>query len=133
MYCLRSNRTDWDEDTLWRTYFMLTEVEAVFRALKSELGLRPIYHHTPVRAEGHLFISVIAYQLVQVIRTRLKHTGEHANWTTLRRTLGRGMQFPQAQPAGRAQQTNYNRMCRFRSLCPGKDTYRPTRAIQSLL
>ena len=87
VYCLRSNRTDWDEDTLWRTYFMLTEVEAVFRALKSELGLRPIYHHTPVRAEGHLFISVIAYQLVQVIRTRLKHNGEHANWTALRRIL----------------------------------------------
>ena len=87
VYCLRSNRTDWDEDTLWRTYFMLTDVEAVFRSLKSELGLRPIYHHKPVRAEGHLFITVIAYQLVQVIRTRLRHTGEHASWTTLRRIL----------------------------------------------
>ena len=87
VYCLRSNQTDWDEDTLWRTYFMLTEVEAVFRSLKSELGLRPIYHHKPIRAEGHLFITVIAYQLVQVIRTRLKHTGEHASWTTLRRIL----------------------------------------------
>ena len=87
VYCLRSNQTDWDEETLWRTYFMLTEVEAVFRSLKSELGLRPIYHHKPIRAEGHLFITVIAYQLVQVIRTRLKHTGEHASWTTLRRIL----------------------------------------------
>ena len=87
VYCLRSNQTDWDEDTLWRTYFMLTDVEAVFRSLKSELGLRPIYHHKPIRAEGHLFITVIAYQLVQVIRTRLRQTGEHASWTTLRRIL----------------------------------------------
>ena len=87
VYCLRSNRTDWNEDTLWRTYFMLTDVEAVFRSLKSELGLRPIYHHKPIRAEGHLFITVIAYQLVQVIRTRLRHAGEHASWTTLRRIL----------------------------------------------
>lgn len=87
VYCLRSNQTDWDEDTLWRTCFMLTDVEAVFRSLKSELGLRPIYHHKPIRAEGHLFITVIAYQLVQVIRTRLRHTGEHASWTTLRRIL----------------------------------------------
>ena len=87
VYCLRSNRTDWDEDTLWRTCFMLTDVEAVFRSLKSELGLRPIYHHKPLRAEGHLFITVIAYQLVQVIRTRLRHAGEHASWTTLRRIL----------------------------------------------
>ena len=87
VYCLRSNQTDWNEETLWRTYVMLTDVEAVFRSLKSELGLRPIYHHKPSRAEGHLFITVIAYQLVQVIRTRLQQAGEHASWTTLRRIL----------------------------------------------
>ena len=62
VYCLRSSETDWDEDTLWRTYTTLTDVEAVFRALKSELGLRPIYHRKPRRADGHLFITVIAYQ-----------------------------------------------------------------------
>ena len=59
----------------------------MFRSLKSELGLRPIYHHKPVRADGHLFITVIAYQLVQVIRTRLRQAGENASWTTLRRIL----------------------------------------------
>ena len=87
VYCLRSSETDWDEATLWRTYFMLTDLEAVFRSLKSELGLRPIYHHKPIRADGHLFITVIAYQLVQVIRTRLRQAGENASWTTLRRIL----------------------------------------------
>ena len=87
VYCLRSNETDWDEATLWRTCFMLTDLEAVFRSLKSELGLRPIYHHKAIRAEGHLFITVLAYQLVQVIRTRLRAAGENASWTTLRRIL----------------------------------------------
>ena len=87
VYCLRSNQTDWDEATLWRTYITLTDIEAVFRSLKSELGLRPIYHHKPLRAEGHLFITVIAYQLVQVLRTRLRQAGENARWTTLRRIL----------------------------------------------
>ena len=87
VYCLRSSETDWDEDALWRTYTTLTDVEAVFRALKSELGLRPIYHHKPRRADGHLFITVIAYQLVQLIRTRLRAHGEHASWTALRRIL----------------------------------------------
>ena len=87
VYCLRTNQTDWDESTLWRTYFTLTDIEAVFRSLKSELGLRPIYHHKPIRGEGHLFISVIAYQLVQVIRRRLRQTGQCASWTTLRRIL----------------------------------------------
>ena len=52
VYCLRSNETSWDEATLWHTYTMLTDVEAVFRSLKSELGLRPIYHHTAERTEG---------------------------------------------------------------------------------
>jgi hypothetical protein len=89
VYCLRSNATGWDEATLWRTYFTLTDLEAVFRSLKSELGLRPIYHHKPIRAEGHLFITVIAYQLVQVIRRRLRESGEYASWTTLRRILER--------------------------------------------
>ncbi len=87
VYCLRSNQTDWDEATLWRTYITLTDLEAVFRSLKSELGLRPAYHHKPGRASGHLFITVIAYQLVQVIRARLRQAGEHASWTTLRRIL----------------------------------------------
>ena len=92
VYCLRSNLTDWDEAQLWQTYTLLTDIEAVFRALKSELGLRPIYHRTPRRAEGHLFITVIAYQLVQVIRRQLAAHGDEscrtASWTTLRRILG---------------------------------------------
>ena len=60
VYCLRSNQTDWDEETLWRTYITLTDLEAVFRSLKSELGLRPIYHHKTLRTEGHLFITKLA-------------------------------------------------------------------------
>jgi hypothetical protein len=53
VYCLRSNETTWDAPTLWRTYMMLTDLEAVFRSLKSELGLRPVFHHKEDRAEGH--------------------------------------------------------------------------------
>ncbi len=87
VYCLRSSETAWDEQTLWRTYSTLTDVEAVFRSLTSELGLRPIYHHKPMRADGHLFITVIAYQLVQLIRARLSARRDHSSWTTLRRIL----------------------------------------------
>ena len=87
VYCLRTNQPDWDEETLWRTYVTLTDLEAVFRSLKSELGLRPIFHHKPIRAEGHLFITVIAYQLVQVIRRHLRKAGEHASWNTIRTIL----------------------------------------------
>ena len=87
VYCLRSNELRWDEETLWRTYTMLTDLESVFRSLKSELGLRPVFHSSENRADGHLFITVLAYQCVQVLRTQLKTAGIKASWASLRQTL----------------------------------------------
>ena len=87
VYCLRTNLMDWDAERLWKTYVTLTDIEAVFRCLKSELGLRPIHHRAPRRTEGHLFIAVIAYQLVQIVRRRLREKGETAGWTALRNRL----------------------------------------------
>jgi len=49
VYCLRTHETGWDPERLWRTYTMLTDLESVFRTLKSELGLRPIFHQ---KSEG---------------------------------------------------------------------------------
>jgi transposase len=87
VYCLRSNEAGWSEEQLWRTYMMLSDLEAVFRSLKSELGLRPVYHLKEQRADGHLFISVLAYQCVQLIRRQLKAKGIDQRWTGLRETL----------------------------------------------
>ena len=87
VYCLRTNETSWDSERLWRTYIMLTDLEAVFRSLKSELGLRPVYHHKEHRVDGHLFITVLAYQLVQIIRRQLQTRGIKARWRSLRDTL----------------------------------------------
>jgi transposase len=87
VYCLRSNETGWSEERLWRTYRMLTDLEAVFRSLKSELGLRPVYHLKAERADAHLFISVLAYQCVQLIRRQLKAKGIDQRWSGLRETL----------------------------------------------
>jgi transposase len=87
VYCLRSNETRWDAETLWQTYTMLTDLEAVFHGLKSDLGLRPVFHHTEGRAEGHLFITVLAYQIVQAIRRRLADRGCHLSWPGLRAVL----------------------------------------------
>jgi transposase len=89
VYCLRSNRTDLDAATLWRTYIMLTDLEAVFRSLKSELGLRPVFHHKRERVAGHLFISVLAYHLVHSIRLRLKAAGINLSWWRIRLCLSR--------------------------------------------
>ena len=83
VYCLRSNQTDWDPEAMWRTYIMLTDLEAVFRSLR----LRPIYHQKQECSNGNLFISVLAYQLVQVIRRRLRKRREHRSWSSLREIL----------------------------------------------
>jgi transposase len=87
VYCLRTNHDKWNETTLWHTYTMLTDLEAVFRSLKSELGLRPVFHHNTERVSGHLFISVLAYHLVHTIRFQLKACGIHSSWEGLRREL----------------------------------------------
>ncbi len=83
-YCLRTNQADWDDATLWSTYTLLTDLEAVFRCLKSELGLRPVYHQKSRRIDGHLFISVLAYHLVHTLRLPLKAQGIYLSWDSLR-------------------------------------------------
>ena len=87
VYCLRTSQSGWDESTLWNTYTMLTDLEAVFRSLKSELGLRPIHHQIAKRVSGHLFITVLAYHLVHAIRFRLKQVDIHSSWSSLRKIL----------------------------------------------
>ena len=87
VYCLRSNETAWNEERLWRTYMMLTDLEAVFRSLKSELGLRPVYHAKEERGDSHLFITVLAYQCVQLVRHQLRAKGIDLSWRSLRDLL----------------------------------------------
>ena len=87
VYCLRTNVLDWDEQKLWQTYSTLTDIESVFRSLKGELGLRPVFHQKEDRADGHLFITVLAYQCVQVIRKTLKVHGINDSWASLRNTM----------------------------------------------
>ena len=87
VYKLRTTMKDWNDEKLWRTYTMLTDLESVFRCLKSELGMRPVYHQSEDRCDGHLFITVLAYQGVQLIRKKLREAGNIQSWEELRKTL----------------------------------------------
>ena len=87
VYCLRSNNTTMDEQTLWKTYTTLTDLEAVFKSLKSELGLRPIFHQKQSRVDGHLFLTLLAYSIVHTIRHKLKSKGIHYSWDRIRTIL----------------------------------------------
>jgi transposase len=70
-YLLRSNLTAGDPAVLWSRYVQLTQIEAVFRSLKSELGIRPIYHQLEHRAEAHILIAFLAYCLQVTLKNRL--------------------------------------------------------------
>ena len=83
-YYVRTNCQELCEEEIWSLYMMLTQVEYAFRCLKSELGLRPIYHQNDGRIEGHLFISVLAYHLMAAILRELKRKGINHRWETIR-------------------------------------------------
>ena len=60
-YLLRSNVTDWSGEELWRAYIQLTEAEEAFRLHKSDLVMRPIWHHKEQRVQAHILICFLAY------------------------------------------------------------------------
>lgn len=71
-YLLRSNLTAEDPAVLWTRYVQLTQIESVFRSLKSELGVRPIYHQLERRADAHVLIAFLAYCLQVTLKNRLR-------------------------------------------------------------
>jgi Transposase DDE domain len=71
-YLLRTNLGGREPAELWRFYIQLVEVEAAFKTLKDDLGLRPIHHHLERRIEAHIFVAFLAYCLHVTLRARLK-------------------------------------------------------------
>jgi transposase len=70
-YLLRSNLTGEDPAVLWTRYVQLTQIESVFRSLKSELSIRPIGHQLEHRADAHVLIAFLAYSLQVTLKNRL--------------------------------------------------------------
>lgn len=62
-YLLRTNVTDWSDEELWKAYIQLTEAEAAFRIHKSDLSLRPIWHHKQDRVLAHILVCFLSYVL----------------------------------------------------------------------
>ena len=62
-YLLRTNLTETDPSKLWKSYIQLTEAEAVFRALKSVLSIRPIFHQLERRAKAHILVAFLGYAM----------------------------------------------------------------------
>jgi transposase len=86
-YVLRTDERTLNEHQLWQLYISLTQAEAGFKALKSNLGLRPNPHQKEDRVEAHVFICVLAYHLLRNILWTLEQKGDHRDWETLKRIL----------------------------------------------
>ncbi len=71
-YLLRSNLTGEDPAVLWERYVQLTQIEAAFRSLKSDLGIRPIHHQLGRRVEAHILVAFLAYCLSVTLKQRLQ-------------------------------------------------------------
>jgi hypothetical protein len=62
-YLLRTNCEETNPALLWRWYIQLTQAEAAFRTAKSDLGLRPIYHHKTERVKAHILVCFLGLAL----------------------------------------------------------------------
>ena len=86
-YVLKTDHQDLTAEEIWRAYILLTRVEAAFRAMKSPLAERPIFHHLERRTQTHIFLCVLAYHLLVAIEKRFLDAGLHTSWWTLRQQL----------------------------------------------
>lgn len=72
---LRTNCPEQDPRKLWRWYMQLTEVEDAFRASKSDLGLRPVYHHREDRVQAHILVCFLAVVMWRSLELWLQAKG----------------------------------------------------------
>ena len=83
VYFLRTNLPIKEEETIWKIYNTIREIESSFRTLKSDLDLRPIYHKNDKSTMAHLHLGILAYWLVNTIRHQLKGKQINSNWSEI--------------------------------------------------
>ena len=87
IYFIRTSYNDPNEAQLWDIYNTIREVESTFRCMKTDLQIRPVHHQNDHRVEGHIYLTVLAYQLVNTIRYMLKNQNKHYDWSNIVRIM----------------------------------------------
>jgi len=90
-YVIETNSIDLSSEEIWGFYMKLSEVEAAFRCMKTDLGTRPIHHQNDTRVEAHLFYSVLAYSILKSITKKLADQDIHMSWTSIKQALSTHM------------------------------------------
>jgi len=86
-YVIKTSMKELNEEKIWNLYNMIRGVEDAFRSLKLELGIRPNYHQLEKRINGHIFMSILAYHLLQIIEYKLKEKNEKISYRNLREKM----------------------------------------------
>ena len=87
VYFIRTNYDNPNEKDLWKIYNTIRDVEATFRSLKSDLNLRPVHHQNDQRIKAHIFLTILAYQMVNTIRYMLKQKSLTYEWKNIVRIM----------------------------------------------
>jgi transposase len=74
-YVLRTNLRSWKAEDLWKSYIQLTQAESAFRTQKTELHLRPVWHHREDRVQAHILFSFLAYALWKTFEQWMERSG----------------------------------------------------------
>jgi len=80
VYFLRTSLDITEEETVWKIYNTIREIEYTFRVLKTDLDLRPIYHKNDISTMAHLHLGLLAYWIVNTIRYQLKAKKINIDW-----------------------------------------------------
>jgi len=80
LYFLRTSLLLNDEVMIWNIYNTIREIEYSFRTLKADLDLRPVYHKSDAGAMAHLHLGLLAYWVVNTVRSKLKAHGINSHW-----------------------------------------------------
>jgi hypothetical protein len=86
-YVIESTHTELNAVETWKLYMTQVKVEAAFRSMKGELGMRPVFHQKADRSSAHLFITVLAYHILSAIQRRLAKKDDTRQWQTIREVL----------------------------------------------
>ena len=87
VYFIRTNYESPTETELWDIYNTIRGVESTFRCFKSDLNIRPVHHQLDARIQAHIYLTILAYQLVNTILHYLKADGINLNWSNVKRIM----------------------------------------------
>ena len=86
-YVIETPFIDYNAEKIWSLYMTLTRVEKAFRAMKTDLGTRPIFHQGEKRTKAHLYISILAYHILCNVEYKLSRQNDNRHWSTIKDIL----------------------------------------------